>query len=283
MSSLKPCLVCGGNLQAARIQSLLQCSLCGFLTADVALSRAELESLYGESYFRGEEYRDYSSERAIFDKQFQRRLKMLMRYVPLERRTRLFEIGAAYGFFLNLAQRQFKAVSGIDISSQAASYARDVIGVNVRHGDLLEYSFEETQDVVCLWDTIEHLPEPRLYLEKVAAHMVPGSILAITTGDVGSVLARMRKGKWRQIHPPTHLHYFSKKTLTQLLANLGFELRYAGYDGCYRSADTVAYIVLALKKGMPQLYEKLHRTGLLNWSFYSNFYDLMYVIAEKRR
>ena len=55
----------------------------------------------------------------------------------------------------------------------------------------------------------------------------------MTTGDIGSLMARWRGARWRQIHPPTHLHYFSKLTLAQLLERHGFTVAYAGYDGMY--------------------------------------------------
>jgi 2-polyprenyl-3-methyl-5-hydroxy-6-metoxy-1,4-benzoquinol methylase len=283
MKAEHACIVCGGRYQSASINGLLQCETCGFITADVSLSREELERIYSEKYFHGEEYRDYVGEQAIFAKQFQRRLKVLLRHVDEGNRGRLFEIGAAYGFFLDLARRHFKQVSGIDLSRDAAEYATHVLGVPVSSGDFLECTLLETIDVVCMWDTIEHLADPDLYLEKAAMHMPIGGKIAITTGDIGSIVARWRKGKWRQVHPPTHLQYFSKATLKQLLVKHGFEVLYCGYDGCYRSVDTAAYIVLALKRNKPELYEKLKATGILNWSFYSNFYDTMYVIAEKSR
>jgi hypothetical protein len=152
----------------------------------------------------------------------------------------------------------------------------------VAAGDFLEHPLQSPVDAVCMWDTIEHLAEPALYIEKAAAHLRCGGVLAITTGDIGSQLARWRKEKWRQIHPPSHLHYFSKHTLRLLLAKYGLEVCYEGYAGCYRSVDTIAYILLSLKRGKPGLYRKLKAAGLLNWSFYSNFYDILYVIAQKR-
>jgi SAM-dependent methyltransferase len=276
------CLVCGGAYGPAAIAGLLECADCRFITADASLSHAELERVYGESYFRGEEYRDYVSERGLFARQFQLRLKTLLRYVPETRRNRLFEIGAAYGFFLDVARGYFRCVSGIDISREAAAYASNVVGVPVEAGDFLEYEMKGELDVVCMWDTIEHLANPHLYVEKAAAHMAPGSVIAITTGDIGSRMARLRKSKWRQIHPPTHLQYFSKQTLRGLLARYGFEVQYSGYVGCYRSMDTIAYIILALKHNRASLYRRLRATGLLSWSLYSNLYDIMYVIARKR-
>jgi SAM-dependent methyltransferase len=277
-----PCPICDGACVPSTIPGLLKCCNCGFITADAALSREQLLQLYSPAYFQGEEYRDYVAERSLFVKQFQLRLKKLLNYVPTAHRKRLFEIGAAYGFFLDLARSHFDEVGGIDLSSHAAAYARDVVGVSVAAGDLLEYPIEGPIDAICMWDTIEHLAHPQLYIEKAASLLRPGGVLAITTGDIGSPLARWRKQKWRQIHPPSHLHYFSKDTLRLLLVKYGLEVCYTGYAGCYRSADTIAYIVLSLKRGMPALYRNLKATGLLNWSFYSNFYDIVYVIARKR-
>ncbi len=281
MTAARECPICGGACDPAAIRGLLQCRRCGLIAADASLSREELERLYGAAYFQGEEYRDYAGERALLAKQFQLRLNTLLHYVPAARRKCLFEIGAAYGFFLDLARLHFERVGGIDLSREAAAFAREVVGVPVAAGDFLEHPLEDSIDAVCMWDTIEHLAHPALYVEKVAAHLRPGGVLAITTGDIGSLLAHWRKGKWRQIHPPSHLYYFSLKTLRLLLAKYGLEVCYAGHAGCYRSADTAAYILHALKRGRPGLYRKLKATGLLNWSFYSNLYDILYVIAKK--
>jgi len=276
------CPICGGASAPSKIRGLLECAGCGFTTADFSLSRPDLEQLYSAPYFRGEEYRDYVGERALLTKQFRLRLRTLLRYVPAARRQGLFEIGAAYGFFLDLARPYFAHVSGIDLSREAAAYAREVVGMPVAAGDFLEYPLEGPVDAVCMWDTIEHLAQPALYVEKIAERLRREGVLAITTGDISSALARWRKEKWRQIHPPSHLHYFSKHTLRLLLEKNGLEVCYEGYAGCYRSADSAAYILLSLKRGKPGLYRRLRATGLLNWSFYSNLYDILYVIARKR-
>ena len=59
---------------------------------------------------------------------------------------------------------------------------------------------------MCLWDTIEHLAEPEAYLEKIAKSLPVGGWLFLTTGDIGSPMARARGSRWRMIHPPTHLY-----------------------------------------------------------------------------
>ena len=164
------------------------------------------------------------------------RLRPVARYVTDPGSKRLFEIGSAYGFFLEVARQHFRSVEGIDISTAAAAYAKEQLGVQVAAGEFLAHRIAGPVDVVCLWDTIEHLRDPHLYIEKAAAYLRRGGALAVTTGDIGSLMARWRGERWRQIHPPTHLHYFSKLTLAQLLERYGFTIAYAGYDGMYRAS-----------------------------------------------
>jgi SAM-dependent methyltransferase len=251
------------------------------VTADVDLSPEELEGLYGGDYFHGAEYHDYVGERALHERHFRTRLKRLLRYVPHPQTKRLFEIGCAYGFFLDVARGCFANVAGIDISRDAAAHAAGTLGLTVFAGDYLECDITDPADVICLWDTIEHLAQPHLYLERAAMHLTDGGVLALTTGDIGSMMARLRGARWRQIHPPTHLHYFSRDTLERLLRRHGFEIEYCGYEGMYRSLDTMAYIVLALKHRRPGLYRLLKRTGLLEHAVYLNLYDIVFVVASR--
>jgi len=278
----RPCLICGGTFNRDRIPGLLRCASCGFVSADLTLTHDELASLYSARYFQGQEYRDYLAERDLVERQCRDRLSTLLRFVPHPEGKRLFEIGAAYGFFLSVASKSFGSVEGIDISADAAAVARSQVGVQVTAGDFLDVPLSAPLDVVCLWDTIEHLARPDLYIKRVADRMPSGGVIAISTGDIGSVVARIRGAKWRQIHPPTHLHYFSRHTLARLLDAHGFDVRHVEYDGVYRSVDTIAFILLTIKHQQPGAYRWLKRTGLLKRTTYLNLYDTILVVATKR-
>lgn len=275
------CLVCDGQLGPSKLPGLLQCHACQFVTADVSMSQQELARLYSASYFAGEEYMNYLADRPVIEKQFRGRLKKVLAYAPYTESKTLLEVGSAYGFFLAMAQSHFRSVQGIDISEDAAEYARTRMGLPVYTGDFLAHDISEKIDVLCMWDTIEHLQHPHLYLDKAAQNMPPGGVIAITTGDIGSVVARLRGAKWRQIHPPTHLHYFSKATLARLLRKHGFTVRYSAYEGIYRSIDTMAYILLNIKRKQPGLYQKMKQLGLLNGFLYLNLYDIVLCIATR--
>jgi len=242
------------------------------------LSDEELRALYSENYFLGEEYLDYEKEAPALRKNFRLRLREL---TARAHGGKLWEIGSAYGNFLKEAEKHY-SVAGCDISEHAAARAREVFGQNVTCGDYLTLDIPMEQDVVCLWDTIEHLAAPAPYLARAAEQLKPGGVLALSTGDIGAWLARFRGEKWRLIHPPTHLHYFTAQSILTLLERLGFveiEVRYYAF---WRSADAVAFRLL----GHPPdcvtagLYRAINQAGLLNFSFPVNTFDLMTVYAR---
>ena len=270
------CVCCGGAEHHGHLAGLLRCAACGHIWADMRLSEAELKELYARDYFEGGEYVDYQLEQPALRRNFRRNLAALRKRHP--EGGHLWEVGAAYGFFLREANAFFDA-AGCDISEHAARCARNETGVSVTAGDYLDIPLETPPDVICLWDTVEHLAEPHRYLEKAAADLRPGGTLALTTGDIGSWIARRRGLRWRLLHPPTHLHYFTTGSMRTLLERLGFEDIRIAHHAFWRSADTVAAKLLSPESG---LYRGLRKTGLLRFPFPVNTFDLMTVYAARR-
>src|SRR4051812_18059132 len=95
-----PCIVCGGRESAPLYRGLLRCCACGHAYADLRLSDDQLRDLYSKGYFFGEEYSDYVADRAVLQRNFRLRLATLKQFIDPARHRRLFEIGSAYGFFL---------------------------------------------------------------------------------------------------------------------------------------------------------------------------------------
>lgn len=282
MSPITTCLVCRGSLEPARIPGLLACTSCGFITANVEMSDLQLAELYGRDYFHGQEYHDYVAEERSLRDNFRRRIEVLRRQIPGLGTAHLFEIGCAYGFFLDEVRGDVASASGIDISADAVSQARARFGVDAACGDYLTAEIGADHDVVTMWDTIEHLARPDLFLDKAARDLRPGGHIAITTGDIGSLFARFRGKGWRMIHPPTHLHYFSAKTLRMLLERSGFEIIHLSHPGVTRNVQSALYIILALKLGMPRLFRLVRAMRIFDFPLTLNLYDIMFVVARRR-
>lgn len=275
------CIVCEGPLQSSKLEGLVECKSCGFISTDLELTEEQIKKLYSSGYYNGEEYADYIEDKQLLQNNFLRRLNKLKKYLNNTEEKKLFEIGCAYGFFLEVAKRYFDSVSGIDISDDAVDYAVNKLGLDAYAGDYINHHSEQKYDVICMWDTIEHLERPDLYVEKAHSCLNRDGIICITTGDIGSLNARARGRKWRQIHPPTHLHYFSKRSIKLFLERRGFEVLNISYPANSISVNTILYTILCLKSKHEKLYKFFKKMGVTKWSININLHDFMYVIAKK--
>lgn len=269
------CIICKESRECGIFENLTQCKKCGLVYYNKSNDLA-VNALYQEGYFKGEEYLDYENDKSIIQKNFNCRLKDILKYIN---KGELFEIGCAYGFFLEMAKKYF-SVSGIDITEKPTEFARVELSLDVKTGDYLNSSVEKKKDIFCMWDTIEHLENPELYINKVSSEINTGGYLFITTGDIGSLLARFRGKKWRMIHPPTHLYYFSKSTISKLLKEKGFEVVKITHPGVYRSLKQILYSLFFLNKRNPSKMSQLI-LNKLDFPIYINTFDIMMVIAKK--
>src|SRR5262249_42806510 len=156
------------------------CRQCGLMTVEQTFSAAELENLYKEEYFHGREYMDYEADKAAQQKTLSRHLALVRQFVPSG--GRLLEIGCAYGYFLELIAQFYPHSVGVDVAAAAVAGAR-AQGLDARAGEVLEMSFEEPFEGVCLWDTIEHLPRPFEVMRRASELLKPGGHLFLSTGD----------------------------------------------------------------------------------------------------
>ena len=270
-----------------RYPGLLSCKQCNFLTADISISDIDLKSLYGEDYFHGIEYADYIKEMNSLQTNFKKRLNTLLAYIQYPAKSKLFEIGCAYGFFLDVARHQFRSVEGIDISEKPTLYARNVLRLNASQLNFLEKDVGVGHDVYCMWDTIEHLGNPDEFIKKISEVINPEGILAITTGDIGSLNARIRGRHWRMIHPPTHLHYFSEQTISNLLVKYNFNVIHIEHPGTYRTLRMILSGLIMLghepKGWRRSLFNLCIKLPFIDINIPINLYDIMFVIAKKNK
>ena len=131
-------------------------------------------------------------------------------------RGRLLDYGCWVGFLASEARRRGWLVTGVEPSRWAAERARSR-GVEVVEEPVGPF------DAIAMGDVIEHLPDPGAALDGMASLLVPGGVLWIATPDAGSRVARLLGRRWWSVIP-THVHLFTRRSLTRLLERHGFEL-----------------------------------------------------------
>jgi len=155
------------------------------------------------------------------------RLRATVAQVELIKRygngTRLLDIGCGEGFFLFNASKFGYVGKGVELSQDAAEYARREFGLDVEVKSFEELRFSENHfDVVTMWQVLEHLLYPLITLEEIHRILKPGGMLVITTPDIGRIPARILRRRWWCI-TRLHINQFTTRTLTNILKNAGFK------------------------------------------------------------
>jgi SAM-dependent methyltransferase len=264
--------------------TLISCQNCSHVWADLSLDEEELRKIYAENYFKGEEYADYIADKLIIQSNFSKRLKTLRKLENPPTFKNTLEIGCAYGFFGDLIKNTNPngTYVGYDISKDAVDYANKHFGNYFSFQNYLnENKPEKSFSDVFMWDVIEHLPNPIDFIEKISKETNVGGRIYITTGDISAWLPRKQKEKWRMIHPPTHLHYFSKKSISKLLRQYGFEVEKVVYPPINRSIRVIFYSLFILNKKPTKLAKTIYNLIPEKASIRINTRDIMFVIAKK--
>ena len=166
--------------------------------ADYYLSPAKLEG-------------DYSPVR------FERELKIFRTYCP---NGAVLDVGCSSGAFLYQLKKRFAdsyQEIGTDVSGPALDYAESR-GIEVIRGDFLEQDFAgRTFHAITFWAVLEHLGQPRLFLEKAASLLKTGGYCFVLVPNMDSLAARTLGMRYRYIYPQ-HLNYFTRKTLSELVS-----------------------------------------------------------------
>jgi SAM-dependent methyltransferase len=220
------CPACRRPTEHARLYSIrncavLRCAACGLGRTEAPAF--EPERYYTDDYFTGQHadgYADYRGAEAVLRREFARTVE----FIRARRDAgRLLEVGCAYGFFLQEA-KPFFDVAGIELAADASAHARGS-GLNVLTGVADAATLERlgSFDVIVMLDVIEHLPDPLDMLRLLGRHLAPGGIIVVTTGDFGSLVARLAGKRWRLMTPPQHLWFFTPESLARMAQSAGLD------------------------------------------------------------
>jgi 2-polyprenyl-3-methyl-5-hydroxy-6-metoxy-1,4-benzoquinol methylase len=134
----------------------------------------------------------------------------------------LLDVGCSTGAFVKLAMDLGFAAEGIDLSEPATSYGRDQLGLRLRCGDFTTGTLSAASyDVVTMWATLEHLPNPSAFIAEAHRVLRPSGVLALTVPNHGSATQRMLGRRHRYVGVD-HLNYFTRRNLTRLVETHGF-------------------------------------------------------------
>ena len=208
------------------LADIVRCTRCGHMQLERFPADSVLEREYGaaaSSDYLAEERGQRETARRLLAR-IERRLPRAAAGAPHPASRRLADLGCWTGVLLDEARRRGWEVAGVEPSEWAARHARERLGlgavqnVSLQSARLAPAGFE----AIVMADVIEHLVEPGAALERARAALAPGGVLCLVLPDAGSTLARLLGRRWWSVLP-THVQYFTRDSLTTMLARSGFE------------------------------------------------------------
>ena len=213
---------------------VVRCPTCELVFISPRLRPEALQRLYDDSgYFEGRVYGDdvsgAGSDRFSPAMLLQRtwtagRLRMLDRLRGRPAGGRMLEIGAGYGLFLDAARSKGWTTSGVELSRTAAGHATGALGLDVFCGQLEDAPLQPGFDVVCAWDTVEHVPDPLAFWRSVRSLVAEDGVVLFSTPYVSSVPARLLGTRWWTLKPAEHIWHFTPRTHALVAARAGLAL-----------------------------------------------------------
>lgn len=248
-------------------------------------SPMDTTSVYGKEYFTGGEggfgYVDYDADKAAMKSAFIEYLTIMQE--SLGSTGKLLDVGAASGYFLDLARGRGWDVEGIEISSYGAELGRKK-GIPMHTGTLLSYPTKpESFDAVSMLDVIEHVQDPEIEIRKAASLLKVGGVLIINTPDTGSFIARILGTKWHQYIPPEHIAMFNSKNLCEIISRNGFIVEKVT---CIGKEFTIQYVLEILERhiripGVRSIAAFIKTTPLARLAVPINLFDNIFVMAKR--
>jgi 2-polyprenyl-3-methyl-5-hydroxy-6-metoxy-1,4-benzoquinol methylase len=142
----------------------------------------------------------------------------------------MLDIGCATGNFGRAVKNKVGCkVVGIDLNPYEAEIARQYLDTVIT-GDFLNVPMDEQFDCIACLDIIEHICSTAAFLEKARMLLKEKGYLLVSIPNIGhwSIVEDLMMGRWDYVPAGiqciSHLRFFTKKSVTSLLEDTGFDI-----------------------------------------------------------
>lgn len=290
------CNVCHADVDAASALvwrkdgfDVIRCPSCGLAFRADPPDEAQLADIYDGEYFRDQPdggdrhgYGDYLRDATLHRANARRRLRLLTGFAAS--RGRLLDVGCAAGFFVDEARQAGWNASGCDVSAAMIEFATSRLQLPVVKSAFVHVEAAEQFDAITMWDYIEHSIDPHLDLEHAHRQLGADGLLALSTGDIGSAIARLTGRRWHLLTPEHHNFFFDRRTLHKLLEDSGFRVLYSRHRAALYSVSHALYKLggLGQHELLRRTASRLGRSSVGQFGVPINLYDILTVVAQRR-
>ncbi len=206
---------------------VVRCPVCGLVFVSPRLTSAALQRLYDAPEYHEGVYGGarWSPAMALQQAWTSGRLALAARETPHPPAgARMLEVGAGHGLFLAAARERGYDVTGVELSVNAAAHARDVLGLTMHSTQLEDAPLDGRFDVICAWDTLEHVPDPVAFWRAVRERLADDGVVLFSTPYFSSLPARLLRERWWTLKPTEHIWHFTPQTHRTVAAAAGMRV-----------------------------------------------------------
>jgi len=195
---------------------LVRCLNCGLLFSNPILDTHIINELYSKSDIT------YHDEiKCIISDYLHYFNKYLLQNPTYKQNFSLLEIGCGNGFFLEAVLKKYNAkVYGLELSDKIIQNSSSNIKSNIFTS--FEEINKETFDIICSFQTIDHMIDPLNSIHKAKNLLKNNGNLFLILHNEASLSHFVLKDK-SPIIDIQHIFLFNKKTIVKLLKKAGFK------------------------------------------------------------
>jgi SAM-dependent methyltransferase len=152
-------------------------------------------------------------------------MRSLSNVLPRTGGMSVLEIGFGRGLMLSRFVERGDVATGVDPGMLEREISVPLRRAATLHAEPAESVIlpEESFDLVYGIHVVEHLKDPGVVFRACSRWLRPGGVMYLVTPNAGSKGLSLFREAWWNLEDPTHIRFFSRRSITVALAGAGFE------------------------------------------------------------
>lgn len=230
----KKCPLCLSSLNNSRLDFIKSgyqhwvCNSCEGIYTNPSLNIQTIKNkVYGKTYYPFFDSVNSKSQISFDLKRFKKALEKI-KFNELDANSSVIDFGCGSGLFLKLCRDYgFKKLLGNDLLYQCPEYARvnfKLNNIKLIDGFLDICRVDKNTKLVSMWEYLDHINEPYVFLKKLINKISSGAYIIISVRNVGSLAARVMKEKCNMFLGHAHFNFWSLKNIKLIVKQFNLNI-----------------------------------------------------------